>query len=229
MLARRWGWLLSLFLMLVACTTGSKSSLTCDDLAQFQTQISREFTSQEEFIQWIIEIQAVSAEEIDIFDLPSTPTASYVWSKGGYRYSAELENHFLNEISISRDGSGGFQAHTLISCFGPPQVYRAIYDIDLHVSGGSLTFEMIFTEAGVIADGTRFYRNVPRVIPPIIDEDFTMDHLLIMHPGSAVEILRKAYGSRAQQTFQWMHPWPKNWADIKVDITPAMKQYMQRQ
>jgi len=50
-----------------------------------------------------------------------------------------------------------------------------------------------------------------------------------VHSGSAVEILRKAYESRAQQTFQWMHLWPKDWADIKVDITPAMQQYMRRQ
>ncbi|MGC9396870.1 MAG: hypothetical protein ACP5J4_18650 [Anaerolineae bacterium] len=219
-------WLFAVLAVLVtACGNHTDQASLCANLVLFQGQISETFTPQE-FLEWIAKTQGVAVSEVEILDLPSTLPIGFIWTTGNYRYSATLEDDKFTEIRIGTVDRGGIPARIVTECLGKPEIYRAIHDADIHVLGGELTFEMVFSSS-VMAQGFRFYRRVPAT-PLSIDENFTIRGFVITSPGTAVEILQKVYITSAQDTFKWMHPWPENWEDIQVDVTPAMQRRLSR-
>ena len=140
-------------------------------------------------------------------------------------HRAILEDDRFAEIRIGLTERGGIPARSVTDCLGEPEIYRAIHDSHHHVLGGDLHFEMVFS-SGVMATGTEFYRRVPTA-PLSIDENFAIDIFVITSPGTVVDILQQAHSAQAQETFNFIHPWPENWADIQVDVTPEMQRILQ--
>lgn len=218
------GLLVVLTLLITGCDNRTGQASLCANLVLFQGQIAEGFTSQE-FLKWVEKTQGIAASDVKIIDALSTPSVGFQWTIGNYRYNAELEDNKLTELQIMRVGRSGIPARIVTECLGEPEVYRAIHDVEDHVLGGQLTFEMVFF-SGVIASGYQFYKRVP-ALPLSIDENFAIDDFLITSPGTAVEILQQSYKYRAQDTFNLIHPWPENWEDIKIDNTPEMQRILQ--
>ncbi len=215
--------LMGLALLLSGCETPRDPAVICEELTLFQSQISQTFTS-EEYLSWILETQGVELSDIRV--LSTRPERfAYVWTTENYDLGVGLENNQVDDIRIRIEGPG-VPARVMAACFGEPDVYRALHDARFHnVRGGDINFHLVYT-SGVFVGGTQLYRRLSDV-PLSLDEDYAMDVVIFTPPGSPLEILQQVRYSAPSDGDWRIRPWPEDWADIQIDLTPEMQRYLQ--
>lgn len=219
--------LLILVLLLGSCTyltyLGQKE-LSCEEIATLRAQVGKEF-SLESLRRWIHETYQVPLESIWVATTPDGQTHIVHWGDANRTYYyASLHQPELVVDDITFGGVRG-SAGSLIACLGEPALYEAWYKFDPPAYANHLHITLLFPEQGVLASGARFFRSRPKEPPPIND-DFPIEFIRFIRPGTAEQVLNNLYGhlptNLYEQALRNYKPWPGNWQDIVIEIDPSI-------
>ena len=213
--------ILPLALFLAACVIAPPQP-GCEEITTLRSQISK-VVSPEQFRAWIVQAYQVSPESIKE-DIPTGGQDHLIrWKQDGVWYTAEIEQGVLVDITRT---AGRIAADHVIACLGLPNQYKAEYG--WHFVGNELGLSLLFSDAGVLAEGAEFLRSRPKQ-PPAIDGVFPISTFIFTRPGSAEEVLRQVYGSWGADIYEKRlkeyKPWPGRWEDIVIDIDPNLQEW----
>jgi hypothetical protein len=219
---------LFLILMLAGCTVSPLERPNCNEIVNLRAQIGKAI-SPDSFREWVSQTYHIPLETITVDVLENRQRhvvhwneVSRVWSIVKWEevvqvwYSATIEGLVVDDIRVA---GGSVPASKVLACLGEPARYRARYE--RIVEGNQLSFDLLFPDQGILADGARFFRSDLRQPPPISDA-FPLTGFIFTRPGTVEQILHDIYLSSFYQMLREYKPWPGKWEDIMVEIDPSI-------
>lgn len=214
-----YSWLI-LLLILSACGSHSSSRMACESFLLLQNKIGETFTS-EEFRNWVREQYALRGPaEIEIKNY-SDLNADFVWQANGFQYSAALEEGEFTWLRIDKKGGGKIGMQDIFACFGDPESYRALHGLAID-AGDYQELDLFFPDIGILAHGYRHYSSNSHSTMSI-KENFPILYLRVTSPGTMEELLKQVYGETAPYEYGAIRPWPNDWENIVIDVTPQIQ------
>jgi len=219
---------LFLILMLAGCTVSPLERPNCNEIVNLRAQIGKAI-SPDSFREWVSQSYHMPLETITVNMTPDGRTyvvhwreVTRVWAIVKWEeieqleYSAAIEQLGVDDIRVA---GGSVPASKVLACLGEPARYRARYE--RNVEGNQLSFDLLFSEQGVLAWGAKFFRTSLKQ-PPLINDTFPLTGFIFTRPGTVEQILHDIYLSSFYQMLREYKPWPGKWEDIMVEIDPSI-------
>lgn len=189
-----------------------RTPVTCAQIQEneLRTLVASDSMKLEAFPQWFDKSSFGEAEL-------TVATNDVFWTKNGIRYQVDFDRDFayvtwntISKIVLEPTGSA------IITCFGRPDLYRAIRLPDQ--GGPYIELTLWYPEKGVIvlAAPIRDYPQSP------IDGSVIMSRMTVLAPRVAEDIVNMVYpGHVRTQVLGSLHPWP---AEGWQDVTPTSEE-----
>jgi len=214
-----YGWLI-LLLVLAACEGQSNSEIPCEPFLILQSEMGETFTV-DEFKSWIAgQYTLHKLTEIEVKNYTHL-NADFSWQAGGYQYLAALENGEFNWLRIEKGKGRNMQVHDMFACFGTPETYHALHGLAID-DNDYQELDLFFPTVGILAHGYRHYSSNSHTTM-LIKDDFPILYLRVTSPGTIDEMLKQIYGETNPYEYGVLRPWPNDWANIMIDVTPEIE------
>jgi len=176
----------------------------------------RELSSREQVTTRVMKAYSLSEEAITEYREAMPNLERMSWNVRGQEHSALFNDGVLQKIDLSFHGTS-ITVDDFLTCFGPPDSYRATYRWDTEVR--VLELSLYYPRQGLIASAFVFSR--ANAAPPI-DGKLTIDGLVVTRPGEIRQLEASSYTypqspDIINATLQQIRPWPGSVDLIIVD------------
>lgn len=139
------------------------------------------------------------------------------WLNGNSGYVATFEHGTLKRVGI--DWRKGYEptVQEVLACLGPPDYYTAALKPDQEVR---FELSLWYLDEGLVVNSVSFSRL--ETVQPIVREDRRVTHMIVLQPGSVVDLTMRVYGySRVADVpdtlLGTLKPWPGDLSQIVIE------------